>query len=185
MDRPYHIRHYITDKNGNVIKAFALGRNWDGVENVEALLAQWNYWCWYMEHGPEELPLPPLFFSEKEDIKETFLFCMYDLGGGSSVAARIILMPIILLMTSFRLLAMWTCRDPKWPESVARVSLIDPNDPYEQPKGDTPVGWAATAISREKNKYPSNPKRKSGNWHGEPDGAINGLKWAEDYPPPM
>jgi hypothetical protein len=24
------------------------------------LLSQWNYWCWYMNHGPANLPKPLL-----------------------------------------------------------------------------------------------------------------------------
>ncbi|MET2989076.1 DUF6708 domain-containing protein, partial [Herbaspirillum seropedicae] len=76
----YHIRHYEVDEDGNVVRAFSIGRKWEGQECLDGLLSQWNYWCWYMNHGPEELPKPLLFFKEKEDMLESFLFCMYDFG---------------------------------------------------------------------------------------------------------
>jgi len=76
----YHIRHYEVDEDGNVLRAFAIGRKWEEHENLQGLLSQWNYWCWYMNHGPAELPKPPLFFSERESMRESFLFCLYDFG---------------------------------------------------------------------------------------------------------
>jgi hypothetical protein len=51
-DDAYHIRHYEVDAQGNVVRAFAIGRQWEGPEEVEGLLSQWNYWCEYMNYGP-------------------------------------------------------------------------------------------------------------------------------------
>jgi len=57
----YYIRHYETDINGNVTRAFSIGDGWCDGEEMENLLAQWNYWCGYMNVGPKELP--PLCFT--------------------------------------------------------------------------------------------------------------------------
>ena len=182
-DNSYHIRHYTVDEQGNVVRAFAIGRQWEGRKNVQGLLSQWNYWCEYMNQGPADLPSPPLFFSEHEDMRESFLFCMYELGFRASSVFRTIVMPVILLLTSHRLMALWTCRDPVWPQSVEAVSAIAPGDVYDQPRGNTPIGWANTAMARERKEWPYDPKREMADWHGEPDAAKNALLWTEDTPP--
>ena len=108
---------------------------------------------------------------------------MYEMGFTASSMLRTLMMPLILLDTVFRLLAQWTCRDPIWPKSVEAVSVVATDDAYDQPRGDTPVGWAETAIARTQWKWPFDPKREMTNWHGEPDPAKNALLWAADIPP--
>ncbi|MCI1015575.1 hypothetical protein HWE04_17075 [Herbaspirillum sp. C7C2] len=179
----YHIRHYEVDEDGNVLRAFAIGRKWEEQENLQGLLSQWNYWCWYMNHGPAELPKPPLFFSERESMRESFLFCLYDFGTQASVRYRIAMMPYILLMTGYRLLALWTCRDPVWPQAVKDVSLIEPDDPYDEPRGNTPIGWGDTVLATQRGDYPDDPKMEIKDWKGEADPALNALLWAKDVPP--
>ena len=179
----YHIRHYEIDKNGLVIRAFALGRSWPEDENLQGLLSQWEYWCWFMKYGPEKLPLPALFLSENESIKESFLYCMLDFGMQASLAFRIAFMPYILLNTLFRLLGQWTCRQPRWPADILKESEIPVDDKYSQPSGDTPVGWADTGAARDRKTYPFDPKGELSNWRGEPDPAANGLLWARNSPP--
>ena len=179
----YHIRHYEVDEAGNVIRAFSIGRKWVSKENIQDLLAQWNYWCSYMNHGPAELPKPPLFFKEHENALESFLFCLYDIGTRAPVAYRIALMPHILIMTGYRLMALWTCRDPIWPDFIERVSAISHEDPYDEPGPKTPVGWAQTVHALERNEYPNDPKCDVPNWSGEKNPALNALLWAEDLPP--
>jgi len=179
----YHIRYYEVDECGNVTRAFAIGRKWEGQECLESLLSQWNYWCWYMNHGPADLPKPLLFFKEKEDTLESFLFCMYDFGMRASAAYRIVIMPLILMMTTLRLLALWTCRDPVWPEAVVKASVIDPDDPFDEPRGNTPVGWAETAHALDRHEYPDGAKCAMKDWRGEKDPTMNALLWAEDTPP--
>ncbi|AKN67137.1 hypothetical protein G5B88_19285 [Herbaspirillum seropedicae] len=181
----YHIRHYEVDKEGNVIRAFAVGRKWEGQECLDGLLSQWNYWCWYMNRGPEELPKPLLFFKEKENMLESFLFCMYDLGMRASAAYRISMMPFILLLTSHRLMALWTCCDPVWPEYVKKVSVIAPDDPYDEPRGKTPVGWAETTHALNRREYPDGDKKAMENWRGEKDPVANALLWAAEIPPDL
>lgn len=179
----FQIRHYQLDQNGNVIRAFAIGRKWEEEDGLADLLSQWNYWCWYMNHGPADLPKPLLFFKEKENILESFLFCLYGLGMRASAASRIAMMPFILLMTSHRLIALWTCRDPIWPDAVNKVSVIDPNDPFDEPSGSTPIGWAETAHALDRNEYPEGDKKEMENWSGEKDPTANALLWAKDVPP--
>jgi hypothetical protein len=156
----FHIRHYQVDLDGNVIRAFAIGRKWEEEDGLADLLSQWNYWCWYMDHGPVDLPKPLLFFKEKENILESFLFCLYCFGMRASSAHRIALMPLIVLLTCHRLLALWTCRDPIWPDAVDKVSVVDPDDPFDEPSGSTPVGWAETVHSMGRNEYRKATKRK-------------------------
>jgi hypothetical protein len=48
-----------------------------------------------MNHGPADLPEPLLFFKEKENLLESFLFCLYDFGMRASAAYRISMMPFI------------------------------------------------------------------------------------------
>ncbi len=179
----YHIRHYEVDENDNVIRAFSIGRKWEEKENLQGLLSQWNYWCWFMNHGPEKLPKPPLFFSERENIQESFLFCLYSVGLRASPAYRISMMPFILLMTAHRLIALWTCRDPIWPLCIERVSAISPDALYDEPSPGTPVGWAQTVHALDRDKYPDNPKCDVPNWSGEKNPALNALLWDEDQPP--
>ncbi|NUT63800.1 DUF6708 domain-containing protein [Herbaspirillum sp. C9C3] len=179
----YHIRHYEVDEEGNVVRAFAIGREWEQKENLQGLLSQWNYWCWYMNRGPEDLPKPPLFFCERESAMESFLFCLYDFGASASAAYRIAMMPFILLLTSHRLMALWTCRDPIWPAAVEKVSVVRPGDPYDEPSRSTPVGWGDTLLAIERNEYPYDPQKEVNEWLGEKDPAVNALLWSEDAPP--
>jgi hypothetical protein len=180
---PYHIWHYSIDNNGNVVRAFALGRLWTGKENIKGLLAQWNYWSSYMNHGPIDLPPPPLYFKEKEDLRESFLFCLYDFGFQASFLFRCIVLPYALLLTAVRVLALLTCREPVWPDWVERDCQVDADDPYAQPRDGTPVGWAETAIARDNGTYPFDPQKQMPNWHGEPDPVKNALLWLSDNPP--
>lgn len=179
----FHIRHYEVDQNGNVIRAFGIDRTWEEGTCLADLLSQWNYWCWYMNHGPAELPRPLLFFKEKENLLESFLFCLYDFGMRASAAYRISMMPFILMMTSHRRIALWTCRDPIWPDAVNKVSVIDSNDPFDEPSGSTPIGWAETAHALDRNEYPEGDKKKMQSWSGETDPAANALLWEKDIPP--
>ncbi|ALU90580.1 hypothetical protein Hrubri_3420 [Herbaspirillum rubrisubalbicans M1] len=183
-NRPaYHIRHYEVDEHGNIIRAFAIGRTWEGNENLQSLLSQWNYWCWYMNRGPAELPKPPLFYKERETMLESFLFCLYEFAPYASVAYRVSMMPFILLLTAHRLLALWTCRNPVWPLAVEEVSSIEPDDPFDEPRGSTPSGWGDTLLAIERGEYPHDPGRGIDAWRGEKDPVANAHLWAQDIPP--
>jgi hypothetical protein len=168
------------DMDGNVEKAVTIGRDWEGVDGLEELLAQWNYWCWFMNKGPAELPKPGLFLPEDESMHESFLYCVYELGFNASPAFRIMFLPVFLLLASHRIMALWTCSPPKWPVAILEKCKIDPDDPFDEPKGSTPVGWHATGLAREQGTYPELQSKKIDDWKSEPDGHKNSLLWAED-----
>ena len=178
----YHIRHYVVDAQGNVLRAFSIGREWYGNANLPGLLSQWNYWCEYMNHGPENLPKPPLYFSECETAEETFLFCLYHMCPDDGAVIRILHMPFIAVLAAVRLLSIWTCRDPVWPKAIEAVSSVA-SDAYAEPAGATPVGWGPTAVARESGTWPREDKRAQKNWRGEPDAIKNAMLWAEESAP--
>ena len=177
----FHIRCYQLGPNGNVARAFAIGRMWQGVEGMRDLLAQWNYWCAYMNSGPKDLPKPMLYLPERETVTESFLCCMYELGFYLKLgpATRTILSPFVLLLTSFRLMSMWTSRDPVWPGDVLDVSEIAPWDIHTQPSYDTPIGWAETERARVEGRYPMAPRCSNPDWSGEADPIVNAERWIE------
>lgn len=176
----YWIRYYRTDANGNVEKAVTIGRDWEGIDGLEELLAQWNYWCWFMNKGPAELPKPGLFLAEEESIHESFLCCVYQLGFSASPTFRIIFLPVILLLASHRIMSLWTCSSPRWPSSIIDQCKVDPDDPFDEPKGSTPVGWHATDLAMAKGADPELQSKAIDEWTGEPDSRKNALLWAED-----
>ncbi|WP_370660730.1 DUF6708 domain-containing protein [Zemynaea arenosa] len=154
----YHIRYYEVDARGNVTRGCSLGREWEGDETLPLLFAQWNYWCLYMRQGPSRLPLPGLFLAERETVLESFLTCMYWMGGTLSPATRFFLMPFFATFTIVRVLALRSCRDPVWPEEIAKRCQVGSDDSYAFPTEDMPVGWGATTLARQENRYPRDPK---------------------------
>ena len=179
----YHIRCYEMDEAGNVVRGFAIGREWKDLDGVNDLLCQWNYWCQYMNDGPSNLPQPLLFLSDKESLFESFLYCMYEEGFALSASQRIILLPFIAWMTFHRVIALWTCREPIWPSEVEKVSIVENNDAYRQPAGDTPIGWAETTQAHQTKAYPLDPRQPTLRWSGEPDGFKNAERWTAEVAP--
>ena len=181
--RIYHVRCYKLDAEGNVLDAFSVGREWEGDRNVRTLLAQWNYWCKYMNEGPQELPKPMLFLPTRETISDTFFFAMYTFGMVSGGATRLITMPFSLLFMVLRALSLATCRYPVWPDSLNEINRVKSDDPYAEPSGATPVGWAATIRAQLRGEYPDSPRGNVPNWNGSKDGVENAEKWVMDKPP--
>jgi hypothetical protein len=179
----FHIRHYEVDEKGNVTRAFSLGREWTGTPEVELLLAQWNYWCKYMNDGPEGLPKPLLFHSEHENARESFLYALYGLGFRAPVVWRAVTMPLTLVFAAMRILANATCRDPVWPKAIEGICQVDSGDSYAEPKAGTPVGWGETVLAQQRGEYPNDPQGKVANWTGERDGVSNARRWVLDEPP--
>lgn len=176
----FHIRHYSVDDRGNVTQVFSIGREWKPAAEVEMALAQWNYWCKYMSDGPSDLPKPMLFHTENETPRESFLFSLYGVGMRAPVAWRIVMMPFVLVFTAMRILANATCRDPVWPESIEAISRIAPDDPYAEPRANTPVGWAETILAQRRGEYPEDPNARVDNWSGEPDGRAHAAAWLDN-----
>ncbi len=176
----FHIRHYTVDDHGNVTRVFSIGREWMPAAEVELALAQWNYWCKYMNDGPNGLPKPMLFHTENETPRESFLFSLYGVGMDAPVVWRIVTMPFILIFTVMRIFANATSRNPIWPESIERISQIASDDPYAQPRADTPVGWSETVFARRRGDYPINPKAHVEGWTGDGDATRYATSWLDN-----
>ncbi|MBU6488407.1 MAG: hypothetical protein KGQ57_11330 [Burkholderiales bacterium] len=176
----FHIRHYTVDDHGNVTRVFSIGREWTGRGQVEMALAQWNYWCMYMNDGPSRLPKPMLFHTQHETLRESFLFSMYSFGMRAPVFVRLLMMPLILSFTAMRMLANATCRDPVWPQSVEAISEISDDDPYAEPRSSTPVGWGETVLAQQRGDYPNDPKAKVDGWAGPSDSGQHASAWLDN-----
>ncbi|GGY29143.1 DUF6708 domain-containing protein [Pseudoduganella albidiflava] len=176
----YWIRYYKVDASGLVQKVVAIGRDWEGDDGIEELIAQWNYWCWYMSRGPADLPKPCLYLAKDEKLRESFLYCLYEMGFQESVTFRVAAMPVVLMLTFFRAFAIFTCVLPKWPAYVEENCRVDPDDPFDEPRAGTPVGWYATNLAIFAGAYPAGDQKKIDDWIGETDGKRNAQQWAED-----
>jgi hypothetical protein len=176
----FHIRHYTVDDHGKVTRVFSIGREWMPAAEVELALAQWNYWCKFMNDGPNGLPKPMLFHTENETPRESFLFSLYGVGMDAPAIWRIVMMPLILLFTLMRILANATSRNPVWPESIQRISQVAADDPYAQPRAGTPVGWGETVLARRRGDYPINPKARVEDWKGEDDATRHAALWLDN-----
>ena len=181
----YSIRCYQLDENENVTGAFSIGRDWDGKEGLQELLAQWNYWCCYMNDGPAAVPKPVLFLPTKETPHESFLYCVYAVDFNASPGFRIAFLPMFIMLAIPRILSLWTSREPVWPDEIARLCAVDPDDPFNEPTGDTPVGWHATTMSKREGRYPTDLRRPTEDWPGDTDLRANALRWAEDVVQPV
>ncbi|UXU85866.1 DUF6708 domain-containing protein [Burkholderia sp. S-53] len=175
----FHIRHYTVDDHGNVTRVFSIGREWAGKREVEMALAQWNYWCAYMNDGPNGLPKPMLFHTQHETLRESFLFSLYGFGMQAPMAIRLLMMPLILVFTVMRFVANATCRAPVWPDTIKQISAVASDDPYAEPRPGTPVGWGDTVLAQQRGEYPNDPKSRARNWTGEADGEQNAAAWLD------
>ncbi|WP_423392690.1 DUF6708 domain-containing protein [Burkholderia sp. LMG 21824] len=175
----FHIRHYTVDDQGNVTRVFSIGREWTSSQTRLAL-AQWNYWCMYMNNGPHGLPKPMLFHTQHETPRESFLFALYNFGMNVPLFMRLIAMPAVLTFTVMRIIANVTCRAPVWPDTITRLSAIAPDDPYAQPRAGTPVGWGETVLAQQRGDYPDDDNARVPNWAREPDGLKYAAAWLKD-----
>ena len=172
----YHIRCYRLDAAGNVLSSFALGREWQGTAGMRDLLAQWNYWCDYMNIGPEKLPRPLLYLSEYEDLSEAISYCGYGTGSDMGKGVRTFYAPFAIFLSIFRMISMSTCRQPVWPDEVLDVSRVAISDPYDEPKSTTPVGWVATEKALV-GLYLQTPFGINYEWNGDSDPIANAQRW--------
>jgi len=178
----YQIMGFVLDEAGLVGRTFAIGKDWLGDFGLEYLLAQWNYYCAYMNDGPENLPSPMLYLSETEDIRESFLHCVYEFDHSAGIVSRIVFIPIFLVLTIFRVLSLATCRAPIWPAALDHLFLSNASDVHAQPSGNTPIGWAETVLSKHRNEYPHFPRKEIKEWSG-PAEVENAKLWAADSSP--
>lgn len=171
----YHIVCYQIDADRNVMRAFAIGRRWESHE-LNSLLGQWNYWCAYMNQGPDKLPKPMLYLAEKEGWIDSFFICMYTFGFSLSAVTRLITMPLILPLYICRRLSLATCRQPIWPGELNQLNETSIAE-FNEPQGVTPVGWKSTIDARLRGEWPSNPYIEVANWSGL-DARMNAQHWA-------
>jgi hypothetical protein len=176
----FHIRHYKVDEQGNVTQVFSIGREWMPTIEVRSALAQWNYWCKYMNDGPNGLPKPMMFHTENETPRESFLFSLYGFGLNAPAIWRIIVMPLVLVFSATRVLANATCRAPVWPNEIAQISNVGSDDPYAEPRPGTPKGWAETVEAQQRGSWPNGTKSTAEGWTGEPDGKVHARAWLKD-----
>lgn len=175
----FHIRHYTVDEKGNVTQVFSIGREWTSSQ-VRLALAQWNYWCRYMNDGPCDLPKPMLFHTQHETPRESFLFALYGFGMSVPLFMRLLAMPAILTFTVMRIIANVTCRVPIWPDAIMRISAIAPDDLYAEPRAGTPIGWGDTVLAQQRGDYPDDDHAQVPNWAGEPDGREHAAAWLDN-----
>ena len=76
-----------------------------------------------------------------------------------------------------------TCRPPVWPSEVQKLCQIADGDPYNQPTGSRPIGWAETAKAHVDNTHPSDSHCRIPSWTGKPDGAKNAELWTAEKSP--
>lgn len=179
----YWIRYYQVDSCGNVERTVAFGRDWDGIEGLQELLAQWNYWCWFMNIGPKGLPMPGVFLAEFESVYESFLCCIYEIGFNVKPALRILGLPMFTILAIFRVISIWTCTPPQWPSNVKNKCVVKKDDPFDEPKTSTPVGWRETILAVENKTFSELQRLKIEDWAGEPDSRKNAEIWAREKLP--
>lgn len=178
-DPRFQIRCYQLDDAGMVREGIPIGREWRGLEGLNDLLAQWNYWCWYMNRGPEGLPLPMLFVSEKEGLFETFYYCLSEFGRGNAPSVRIALLPYFICLTTLRFVALRLCRPPVWPPAVRKISTIAGDDSQDLPTPDMPIGLPQMLNACLNNEYPLPQTAATPGWRGVADGIEHAKQWHE------
>lgn len=173
----YWIRYYKLDDRGMVEQVVTIGRDWEGKEGLQELLAQWNYWCWYMSQGPDKLPKPCLYLTEKESPVDSFYNCVYEFDFNAGLAFRLLAMPIFFVLAISRIVAIFTCSPPQWPAWVVEKCIVDIDDAFNEPGLKTPIGWFATGLAIENETFPRHSLVKINSWDGEEDNAANALLW--------
>ncbi|MHA7680550.1 DUF6708 domain-containing protein [Cupriavidus sp. PET2-C1] len=134
----YDIRHYQLDAQGNVVRAFVLGKF---VFTLDQAYEQWEYYRRYMQDGPANLPEPYRFWAARETFWEGYKICA---GGKSSGLflnlTDVIFAPFALLDAFARWLVLVTCSNPVWPPEIEAACKPEPNDPYARPYADDYIG---------------------------------------------
>lgn len=134
----YDIRHYQLDAEGNVVRAFVLGKF---VFTLEQAYAQWEYYRRYMNDGPAELPEPYRFWAVRESFWEGYKICRGGkFAGAFSTLSDFIFFPFALLDAFARWLVLVTCSNPVWPPEIEQACRPEPNAPYARPYADDYVG---------------------------------------------
>ncbi len=95
--------------------------------------AHWEFIRRYMEDGPEEAARQVQFCMPVDGRRETAKGGMHRVFVNFNGAPRpflLMLSPILLLVSLFRMFAMRTSKIPRWPDHVEAACAVDPGDPY-------------------------------------------------------
>lgn len=169
--------HFTLNAAGDVVDFTPIGRRWTERE-LSLLIATWNYWSTFMNHGPESLNAPMVYLPEREGIVESFFYSLYAFGVDSTLFIYLLASPLILITWPLRLISSLTSRAPVWPPEVQAISKVDPDDPYAQPKKSSQVGWLASLRANRNLAYPKpwHPVPTPG-WTGDTDVWNNVNQW--------
>ncbi len=99
----------------------------------DTVRAHWEFIRRYMEDGPEEASRQVLFCMPVDGRRETAKGGMHRVFVNFNGAPRpflLMLSPILLLVSLFRIFAMRTSKIPQWPDHVEAACAVDPGDPY-------------------------------------------------------
>jgi len=126
--------HYLADDGETVLATFTLP-NRDAADSPHRFV-QWEFVRQYME-GDErklgELASMVTAAMDVSDRRETPMESFrrtWAIFSGGYVSFMIISLPLAILFTPGRIVAMLTGRIPRWPAEIEATCQIDPNDPH-------------------------------------------------------
>ncbi|GGC17966.1 DUF6708 domain-containing protein [Pseudoduganella buxea] len=99
----------------------------------DTVRAHWEFIRRYMEDGPEEASRQILFCMPVDGRRETAKGGMHRVFvnfNGAPWPFLLMLSPILLLVSLFRILAMRTSKIPQWPDHVEAACAVEAGDPY-------------------------------------------------------
>lgn len=148
MGTTYDLRAHVFDEDGVTVReSFSLGYTFPCKE--DSMDKFWAFLQPYMEapDGVERtyrklksegflLPLDGRKEGWRWSIARSFA------PGGFWPWLQLLTAPAITLNALGRILAMWTSKQPRWPEEVERANPVEPDDPYVLTWRDNePLGW--------------------------------------------
>lgn len=101
----------------------------------------------------------------------------------ASGTERMITMPFTPLFMVLRAPSLLICRQPVWPDSLNEINRADSHDPYAEPSGQKPVGWAPTIRAQQRGEYSESPRGDVPKGNGSKNRVENAEKWVMDKPP--
>lgn len=141
----WEVRAHVLDANRTkVCETFSLSysgmldardteHNAANFSSADFVRAHWEFIRRYMEDGPEEISKQVQFCmpidQKRESIKLSFerIFANF---AGAPILIYIVMFPICIIVSLFRLIAIHTSKIPVWPAEVAASCVVEPNDPY-------------------------------------------------------
>jgi hypothetical protein len=137
----YELLGHVMDADGITVRdTFSLGQYGmltdEDLANPEKkdgnyLHRYWEFVRRYMEEGPAQLIKQVEFVVPVADKRESigYSFSRFNANWGPLWIA---MLPITLLVWPFRVLAMRTCKVPRWPRDIEEACAVDAGDPYQR-----------------------------------------------------